>query len=84
MARADGADLQGSIIRLDGVYDCRANRKAIFNRGMTPKIPENPRGRKTPKRDRKPRFDPAIFEERFRTNERVFARKDKFRRLPLR
>jgi len=67
MARAIGADLHGSTLSLDGVYDCRPNRKAIFNRGMTPNIPENRRGRKTPKRGRKPLFDPAIFEERFRT-----------------
>ncbi|MEX3791437.1 IS5 family transposase [Paraburkholderia sp. BR14374] len=84
MARAIGADLQGAIVSLDGVYDCRANRRAIFNRGMAPNIPENPRGRKTPKRGRKRRFDPAIFEERFRTIERVFAWEDKFRRLLLR
>ncbi|WP_243751539.1 IS5 family transposase [Paraburkholderia sp. BL10I2N1] len=84
MARAIGADQHGSIVSLDGVYDCRANRKAIFNRGMTPNIPENPRGRKTPKRGRKQRYDPAIFEERFRTIERVFAWEDKFRRLLLR
>ena len=84
MARATGADLQGSTVSLDGVYDCRANRKAIFNRGMTPNIPESQRGRKTPKRGRKPLFDPAIFEERFRTIERVFAWEDKFRRLLLR
>jgi hypothetical protein len=84
MARAIGADLQASIVSLDGVYDCRANRKAIFNRGMTPNIPGNARGRKTPKRGRKPRFDPVIFEERFRTIERVFAWEDKFRRLLLR
>jgi hypothetical protein len=57
MARAIGAELQGSTVSLDGVYDCRANRKAILNRGMTPNIPENPRGRKTPKRGRKQRFD---------------------------
>jgi len=84
MAHAIGMDPQGSIVSLDGVYDCRANRKAIFNRGMVPNIPENPRGRKTPKRGRKQRFDPAIFEERFRTIERVFAWEDKFRRLLLR
>jgi transposase len=84
MAHAIGMDLQGSTVSLDGVYDCRANRKAIFNRGMAPNIPENPRGRKTPKRGRKQRFDPAIFEERFRTIERVFAWEDKFRRLLLR
>jgi transposase len=84
MARAIGADLQGSTVGLDGVYDCRTNRKAILNRGMIPNIPENPRGRKIPKRGRKQRFDPAIFEERFRTIERVFAWEDKFRRLLLR
>jgi transposase len=84
MARAIGMDLQGSTVSLDGVYDCRANRKAIFNRDMIPNIPENPRGRKTPKRGRKLGFNPAIFEERFRTIERVFAWEDKFRRLLLR
>jgi hypothetical protein len=39
MARTIGADQQGSTVSLDGAYDCRANRKAIFNRGMTPNIP---------------------------------------------
>jgi hypothetical protein len=51
---------------------------------QVPNIPENARGRKTPKRGRERRFDPAIFEERFRTIERVFAWEDKFRRLLLR
>ncbi|WP_232482369.1 hypothetical protein [Burkholderia ubonensis] len=73
MARAIGMNLQGTTVSLDGVYDCRANRKAIFNRGMIPNIPENGRGRKTPKRGRRRRFDAAIFDERFRTIERVFA-----------
>jgi transposase len=84
IARAIGMELQGAIVSLDGVYDCRANRKAIFNRGMIHNIPENVRGRKSPKRGRKRRFDPAIFDERFRTIERVFAWQDKFRRLLLR
>ncbi|REG52199.1 DDE family transposase [Paraburkholderia sp. BL6669N2] len=84
IARAIGMDLQGAIVSLDGVYDCRPNRRAIFNRVMVPNIPENLRGRKTPKRGRKQRFDPAIFEERIRTIERVFAWEDKFRRLLLR
>jgi hypothetical protein len=35
------------------------------------------------KRGRKPIFQPAIFKERFRTIERVFAWEDKFRRLLL-
>jgi len=51
---------------------------------MTPNINPNPRARKTTKRGRKRFFDPAIFEERFRTIERVFAWEDQFRRLLLR
>jgi transposase len=84
MAKMIGIDLRNTIVSLDGVYDCRANRKAIFNRGMVPNIYDNRRGRKTPKRGRKPFFDPDIFEERFRTIERVFAWEDKFKRLLLR
>jgi hypothetical protein len=84
IAQLVGLDLNQTIISLDGVYDSRANRKAIFNRGMVPNIPANPRGRKTPKRGRKAIFDAALFQERFRTIERVFAWEDKFRRLLLR
>ena len=69
---------------LDRVYDCRRNRQAIFNRGMTPNINPNPRGRKTPKPGPKQLFDLAIFEERFNTIERVFGWEDKFKRLLLR
>jgi hypothetical protein len=39
-------DLCGTIVSLDGVYDCRANRRAIFNRSMVPNINPNPRGRR--------------------------------------
>jgi hypothetical protein len=84
IARAIGLDLEGTVVSLDGVYDCRKNRKAIFNRGMIPNIKSNPRGRKTPKRGRKQLFDAAIFKERFNTIERVFGWEDKFRRLLLR
>ena len=84
IAQTVGLDLNQTTVSLDGVYDSRANRKAIFNRGMMPNIPANPRGRKVPKRGRKPMFDSAIFQERFRTIERVFAWEDKFRRLLLR
>jgi transposase len=84
IARSVGMDLHGTIVSLDGVYDCRLNRKAIFNRGMIPNINPNSRGRKRPKRGRKPFFEPAIFDERFHTIERVFAWEDKFRRLLLR
>ena len=81
IAKAIGLCLRGVIVSLDGVYDCRRNRKAIFNRGMTPNINENIRARKTPKPGPKQLFDPAIFEERFNTIERVFGWEDKFKRL---
>ena len=42
IARSVGLDLRGTIVSLDGVYDCRRNRKAIFNRGMVPNINANP------------------------------------------
>lgn len=84
IAKAVGMVLHGSTVSLDGAYDCRRNRKAIFNRGMVPNINANPRHRKTTRRGRKPRFDAAIFEERFNTIERVFGWEDKFRRLLLR
>jgi transposase len=84
IADAVGLDLKGTIVSLDGVYDCRINRKSIFNRGMTPNINPNPRGRKIAKRGRKPLFDAAIFKESFHTIERVFGWEDKFRRLLLR
>jgi transposase len=84
IAKKVGLDLNKTIVSLDGIYDSRSNRKAIFNRGMVPNIPANPRGRKTPKRGRKPIFNPALFQERFYTIERVFAWEDKFRRLLMR
>lgn len=79
-----GLDVQGSVMSLDGVYDCRRNRKAIFNAGMIPNIPFNKRNRKRTKPGPKRLFDPKIFAERFRTIERVFAWEDKFKRLLLR
>jgi hypothetical protein len=79
IAGSVGLDLRGTIVSLDGVYDCPRNRKAIFNRGMVPNINPNPRGRKAPKRARRPFFNAAIFQERFNTIERVFGWEDKFR-----
>lgn len=79
-----GIDLKSSIMSLDGIYNSRTNRKAIFNLGMIPNIPENRRGRKKSKRGRKQTFCQRIFKERFRTIERVFAWEDKFKRLLLR
>ena len=84
IAKAIGFQLKGSIVSLDGAYDGKTNRKLIFNSGMTPNINPNPRGRKTPKRGRKPIFNPEIYRERFNTIERVFGWEDKFRRLLVR
>lgn len=79
-----GRSLKESIASLDSAYDSFKNRKKIFNAGMIPNIKENPRNRKKTKRGRKRFYDEAIFEERFRTVERVFAWEDKFKRLLLR
>jgi len=84
IAKNVGLALNKTIVSLDAAYDSRANRKAIFNRGMIPNIPENPRGRRTPKRGRQPLFEQTLYQERFFTIERVFAWEDKFRRLLLR
>jgi hypothetical protein len=84
LAKAVGFSLLGSVMSLDGVYDCRANRKKIFNAGMKPNINPNKRNRKKEKRGRKTSFDKNIFKERFRTIERVFAWEDKFKRLLIR
>jgi hypothetical protein len=84
ITRSVGLELQGTIVSLDGAYDCRQNRKAIFNRGMLPNINANLRGRKSAKRGRKPLFNADIFKERFDTIERVFGWEDEFRRLLLR
>jgi hypothetical protein len=84
MAKKIGFNLKKSVMSLDGVYDCRANRKKIFNHGMIPNINPNRRNRKKKKRGRKPFFSAVIFKERFRTIERVFAWEDKFKRLLIR
>jgi hypothetical protein len=84
IAKKVGIKLLGSIMSLDGVYNSRKNRKAIFNLAMTPNIPENKGNRKKTKRGRKQKYVADIFAERFKTIERVFAWEDKFKRLLLR
>jgi transposase len=78
IAQAVGFTLKGTVVSLDGVYDCRMNRKAIFHRAMIPNINANPRDRKISKRGRKPLFNTAIFQERFNTIERCSAGKTSF------
>lgn len=84
IAKTIGFSIVGSIMSLDGVYDCHENRKKIFNAGMKPNINPNKRNRKKAKLGRKPLFDARIFRERFFTIERVFAWEDKFKRLLMR
>ena len=83
VAKEVGLDLRGAYLNLDGGFDSKANRKAIFNAGLIPNIKENPRNRKTTKRGRKRLFNAAIHALRLRV-ERTFAWEDKFKRVLLR
>src|SRR6266478_7784925 len=83
VAKRTGLVLEGAYLNLDGGFDSKANRKAIFNAGMIPNIKENPRNRQRPKRGRKRWFNQAIHALRDRV-ERTFAWEDKFKRLLLR
>ena len=83
VARLTGLELTGADLNLDGGFDSKSNRKAIFNAGLMPNIKENPRNRKTPKRGRKRLFNKAIHALRERV-ERTCAWEDKFKRLLLR
>lgn len=79
-----GKSLHKTVMSLDSAYDSKVNRKMVFNAGMIPNIKENPRNRQKTKLGRKRIYDEEIFDERFRTVERVFAWEDKFKRLLLR
>jgi len=83
VARAVGLDVTGAVLNLDAGFDSKANRKCIFNAGLTPNIKENPRNRQKPNRGRKRFFDEIRYKLRF-TVERTFAWEDKFKRLLLR
>ena len=83
VAKEVGLDLRGAYLNLDGGFDSARNRKCIFNAGLIPNIPENPRNRKRTKRGRKRFFNEAIHALRMRV-ERTFAWEDKFKRLLLR
>jgi transposase len=76
-------DLSGAYLNLDGGFDSARNRQGIFNAGMIPNIPENPRNRKRTKRGRKRLFNAVIHALRMRV-ERTFAWEDKCKRLLLR
>lgn len=83
MARLADLKIDGAYLNLDGGFDSKHNRKAIFNAGLIPNIKENPRNRQASKRGRKRLFNAAIHSLRLRV-ERTFAWEDKFKRLLLR
>src|SRR5207302_5068375 len=83
VAKEVGLDLRGAYLNLEGGFDSARNRKCIFNAGLIPNIPENPRNRKRTKRGRKRFCNAAIHALRMRV-ERTFAWEDKFKRLLLR
>ena len=60
VAKEVGLDLKGASLNLDGGFDATHNRNGIFNAGMIPNIPENPRNRKGTKRGRTRFFNAAI------------------------
>jgi len=78
VAKEVGLDLRGAYLNLDGGFDSAHNRKCIFNAGLIPNIPENPRNRKRTKRGRKRLFNTAIHALRMRV-ERTFAWEDNSR-----
>ncbi len=78
-----GLSVKGSMMNLDAAFDSKKNRKALFNRGMVPNIPENKRNRKKPKPGPKRVFDSGLHDLRLAV-ERTFAWEDKFKRLLLR
>ena len=80
-----GIDLAGSVCNGDAGFDSKKNRKAIWNRGMIPNIPENSRRRDTtkPKLGRPRHFNKKSYDQRF-TVERTFGWEDKYRSLVVR
>lgn len=80
-----GLDIDGKIFNLDTGFDSRSNRKIIWNFGMKPNMPENPRNRNTnkPKKGRPRFFDKKIYAKRF-SIERTFGWEDAYRSLVTR
>jgi transposase len=83
VTRAAGLELTSAGVNRDAGFDSKANRKCLFNAGLTPTIKENPRNRQKPKPGRRRFFDAVRYTLRF-TVERTFAWEDKFKRLLLR
>ena len=84
IARTVGINSKQTIISLDGAYDSRDNRKAIFNRGMVPSFNENLRGRKATKTRSHKTVRFIHIPGTICTIERVFAWEVKFKHLLVR
>jgi IS5 family transposase len=75
----------GEELCADGAYDSREIRHHLRRRGVRASIPENPRGRRRPRRGRPSRFCRATYRVARAAVERFFAwLKGGFRRLALR
>ena len=85
VSRVVGFSLTGLDFDLDSGFDSRANRKQIWDAGMKPNIPENPRNRDQSKLKRgRPRyFNHLSYGKRFGV-ERTFAWEDAYRSLVIR
>jgi transposase len=77
--------LNGIECNLDAGFDSKQNRKLIWNSGMKPNIPENPRNRDTskPKQGRPRYYNVKSYKKRFAI-ERTFAWEGAYRSLVTR
>jgi len=78
-------DIRGKTFNLDTGFDSKSNRKIIWNFGLKPNMPENPRNRNRlkPKKGRPRYFNGKIYRKRFST-ERTFGWEDSYRSLVIR
>ena len=78
-------NVKGKILNLDTGFDSKTNRKAVWNAGLKPNIPENVRNRdiSKPKLGRPRYFRIKSYKSRF-TAERSFAWEDKYRAVVIR
>lgn len=78
-------NVQGTVLNLDTGFDSKINRKAVWNAGLKPNIPENIRNRdiSKPKKGRPRHFWIKSYKSRF-TAERSFAWEDKYRAVVIR
>lgn len=85
VARLIELDLTGIECNLDTGFDSKQNRKLVWNTGMKPNIPENPRNRDTskPKRGRPRYYNIKSYRQRFSV-ERTYAWEDAYRSLVIR